>query len=166
MIIVSDTTPLHYLILIGEIEILPALAPAIIIPSAVLQELQHERTPEPVKRWLATPPSWIEVRQANLSFFTPQKKIGPGETEAIALALELEVALLVDDDDAIKEAQRLQLATLRLFTLLEIAARKGLLDLAEAVEKMRQTNFHVPPAEVIDAMLERGQQRKQGDKIP
>jgi predicted nucleic acid-binding protein len=166
MIIVSDTTPLHYLILIGEIEILPALAPIIIIPSAVMQELQHERTPGPVKRWLATPPRWIEVRQANLSLFTPQKKIGPGETEAIALALELGAALLVDDSDAIKEAQRLQLPTIRLFTLLEIAAGKGLLDLAEAIEKMRRTNFHLPPAEVIEAMLERDKQRKQGDKIP
>ncbi len=161
MIIVSDTTPLHYLILIGEIEVLPALAHSIIIPSAVLQELQHERTPEPLKRWLATPPDWIEVRPANLSLFKPQKKIGPGETEAIALALEWGATLLVDDSDAIKEAHRLQLSTLRLFTLLEIAAGKNLLDLAEAIEKMRRTSFHLPPAEIIEAMLERDRQRKQ-----
>jgi predicted nucleic acid-binding protein len=156
MIIVSDTTLLPYLILIGEAEILPVLASTIIIPLAVLQELQHARAPKAVKRWLATPPSWLEVRQANLSLFPPQKKIGPGETEAIALALELGAILLVADGDAIKKAQRLQLATLRLFTLLEIAAGKGLLDLAEAIEKMRQTSFHLPPVEVIEAMRERG----------
>ena len=161
MMIVSDTTPLHYLVLIGEIEILPALAPTIIIPSAVLQELQHERAPKPIKRWLAAPPPWLEVRQADLSLFKSHKKIGIGETEAIALALELRAILLVDDGDAIKEAHRLQLSTLRLFTLLEIAAAKGLLDLAEAIEKMRRTSFHLPPAEIIDAMLERDRQRKQ-----
>ena len=163
MIIVSDTTPLHYLILIGELEILPALAPTIIIPSAVLQELQHVRAPEAVKRWLATPPAWLEIRHANLSLFTPRKKIGPGETAAIALALELGAALLVDDSDAIKEAHRLQLSTLRLFTLLEIAAGKGLLDLTEAIGKMRQTSFHLPPAEVVEALLARDRQRKQAD---
>lgn len=35
MIIVSDTTPLHYLILIGHTELLPNLFGEIIIPEAV-----------------------------------------------------------------------------------------------------------------------------------
>lgn len=39
MIIVSDTTPLHYLILIDEVNLLPKLFGEIIIPVTVLNEL-------------------------------------------------------------------------------------------------------------------------------
>lgn len=49
MIIVSDTTPLHYLILIGEQDILPNLFGRVIIPQAVVTELQRPETPETVR---------------------------------------------------------------------------------------------------------------------
>lgn len=161
MIIIADTAPINYLILIGEIEVLRILAKQVIIPQAVFQELKDEGAPEPVRRWIDSHPDWLEVRQANTSLFTPRRKIGPGETEAIALAIELKAdALLIDDGDAIKEAHRLQIPTLRLFNILESAAEKNLLDLADAVEKMKRTTFHMPPAELIEAMLERDQQRK------
>jgi predicted nucleic acid-binding protein len=161
MIIVSDTGPLHYLIQIGEINVLETLAGLVLIPQAVYDELQAPNTPQSVKTWLDSHPAWIEVRQANTSLFTPQKKIGKGETEAIALAIELKVdALLIDDNVGIKEARRLQIPTLRLFTILEQAAEKELLDLTEAVTKITKTNFHLPPAELIEAMLERDKQRK------
>ena len=35
MIIIADTTPLHYLVLIGEVEVLKELFGSIIIPQAV-----------------------------------------------------------------------------------------------------------------------------------
>ena len=43
MITVSDTTPLHYLILIRKETILPALFGEIIIPEAVASEMLHSR---------------------------------------------------------------------------------------------------------------------------
>jgi predicted nucleic acid-binding protein len=46
MIIVSDTSPLNYLILIDCQYVPPALFGQIIIPQAVLNELQHAKTPE------------------------------------------------------------------------------------------------------------------------
>src|SRR2546428_9058526 len=160
MIIIADTAPINYLILIGEIEVLRTLAKRVIIPQAVFQELQAKGTPEQVRRWIDTHTDWLEVMQANTSLFTPRRKIGSGETEAIALAIELKAdALLIDDGDAIKEAHRLQIPTLRLFNILESAAEKNLLDLADAVEKMKRTTFHMPPTELIEAMLERDQQR-------
>jgi predicted nucleic acid-binding protein len=103
MIIIADTGPIHYLILIDEIEVLGTLAGRVIVPQAVFQELQAVGAPEQVRRWIGSQPDWIEVKQANTSLFTPQKKIGLGETEAIALAIELKAdALLIDDGDAIK----------------------------------------------------------------
>jgi predicted nucleic acid-binding protein len=107
MIIVSDTSPINYLVLIGEIEVLRKLAGQVIIPQAVYHELQDPHTPQQVKDWIDSSPAWIEVRQANLSLYTPKKNLVAGEREAIALALELHAdALLLDDRDGTKEARR------------------------------------------------------------
>ncbi len=161
MIIVSDTTPLRYLIEIEEAQILATLYGKIIIPPRVFTELQGQRTPQKVVQWMQQAPVWIEVRQADTSLFTPQRHIQQGEHEAIALVLELSAdALLSDDGDAIKEAQRLNLPTVRLFTILESAAENALLDLPATIAKIRQTTFRLPPMTIIDAMLERDRLRK------
>jgi predicted nucleic acid-binding protein len=45
MIVVSDTSPLNYLVLIQRAEILPSLFGRIIAPPAVMGELQHPGAP-------------------------------------------------------------------------------------------------------------------------
>ena len=45
MIVVADTSPLHYLILIGETELLPILFGEIAIAEAVARELLHPKRP-------------------------------------------------------------------------------------------------------------------------
>jgi len=87
MIVISDTTPLRYLIETNLVHILETLFGKIIIPQAVFDELQRPKTPLNVKDWISNHPNWVEVRQADLSTFTPQKKIGPGEWEALLLRL-------------------------------------------------------------------------------
>ena len=57
MIAVSDTSPLNYLALIGEIELLPRIFTRVLIPPAVLSELNHARTPPVVVAWTANLPS-------------------------------------------------------------------------------------------------------------
>ena len=52
MIAVSDTSPICYLILIGEIDILPRLFDQVLVPQAVLTELRHVDAPEPVRDWV------------------------------------------------------------------------------------------------------------------
>jgi predicted nucleic acid-binding protein len=47
--VVSDTSPINYLIRIGEIDLLPQLFGEILIPPAVLQELQHAGAPLAVR---------------------------------------------------------------------------------------------------------------------
>jgi predicted nucleic acid-binding protein len=163
MIIISDTTPLRYLIEIEEIDSLTGLFGQVIIPERVFSELQGAKTPPQVVAWVQSRPEWLAVKQADTSLFTPQKKIQAGEHEAIALAIEMKADyLLIDDADAIKEAHRIKLPTLRLFTILELAAARNLLDFPEAVAKMRHTSFHMPPAELIAEALARDRQRKEG----
>jgi hypothetical protein len=49
MIVVSDTTPLNYLILTETDHALPAIFGRVYVPSAVLIELSHPRSPEVVR---------------------------------------------------------------------------------------------------------------------
>ena len=63
MIVVADTTPLHYLVVIEREHLLPALYGRVLIPPAVADELNHESTPQVVRDWLASRPSWLEIRQ-------------------------------------------------------------------------------------------------------
>jgi len=51
-LVVADTGPVHYLILIGQISLLPALFERIFIPVSVRDEMLHRNTPDVVRRWI------------------------------------------------------------------------------------------------------------------
>jgi predicted nucleic acid-binding protein len=71
------------------VDLLPQLFDRILIPPAVFEELQHQETPDIVRRWIASPPSWLHV-QALRSVLDPALGfLDAGEREAIALAEEL-----------------------------------------------------------------------------
>jgi predicted nucleic acid-binding protein len=166
MIIVSDTSPINYLVLIGEIDILERLFGRVFIPQAVFNEMRHRKTPAPVKAWIDAAPSWIEVRQADPAWFTPKRAIGNGEREAIALAKELNAfAILIDDRDGTKEARENDLQVLGTINILDRAAEIHLLDLSEAIDRLRKTSFRFPPAEVMEALLKRDEERKKQDQL-
>jgi predicted nucleic acid-binding protein len=57
MVVVADTSPLHYLVLVKVIEVLPQLFHHVLIPEEVHRELLHEKTPLVVRLWTADPPS-------------------------------------------------------------------------------------------------------------
>ena len=61
MSVIADTGPINYLILIGEIEVLPGLYHRVTIPPSVCEELGRSGAPEPVRTWIARPPAWLEV---------------------------------------------------------------------------------------------------------
>ena len=155
MIIVSDTTPFRYLIEIDAVDILATLFGQIIIPEAVAGELQHPKTPQKVKNWIQSPPSWLEIRHADLSYFTPLEPIDVGETEAIALALELKAdAILIDETDGKEEALRVGLVVLRTLAILENAAIQELIDLPSVIALLRQATFRATPKLYQDYLIE------------
>ena len=51
MIVVSDTSPLNYLVLIEHSRVLPLLFGRVIAPPAVIAELQHPGAPAVVRAW-------------------------------------------------------------------------------------------------------------------
>ena len=58
-VMISNTTPVNYLVLIDHITVLRDLYERVIISQAVLGELQHEGTPAQVKHgWLPIPHGW------------------------------------------------------------------------------------------------------------
>ena len=64
-VVVSDTSPLHYLILCGVESVLPQLFQQVVIPPTVFAELQHSNTPAPVREWAQSLPSWVLVQKPN-----------------------------------------------------------------------------------------------------
>ena len=164
MLIVSDTTPLHYLIILDRAEILPHLFGEIVIPEAVVSEMKHERTPEKVRFWIESPPDWIKVETPSPQSLDKIGGLGRGESEAIALALEQAAdALLMDDRKAIREARKNNLTVITTLALLELAAIKKLIDFAEVLRELEQTTFRLPNAEIIAEFLKRNEQRKQSE---
>jgi predicted nucleic acid-binding protein len=161
MIIVSDTTPFRYLIEVEAVDILSALFGRVIIPEAVVRELQHPKTPQKVKDWIQSPPLWLEIHHANLSYFTPLEPIDIGETEAIALALELKAdAILMDETDGKNEAERVGLVVLRTLAILEASAIQELIDLPSIIVLLQQTTFRATP-KLYQDLLDRDVLRKQ-----
>lgn len=61
MIVVSNTSPLCYLILIKCESILPVLFDEITIPESVRDELSHTEAPDAVQSWIKKPPEWLAV---------------------------------------------------------------------------------------------------------
>ena len=61
MIVISDTSPICYLLLIGEIELLSQLYGQVLIPKIVQQELSNERSPTIVQNWIKNPPNWLRI---------------------------------------------------------------------------------------------------------
>jgi predicted nucleic acid-binding protein len=62
MIIIADTSPLNYLILIEHVEVLAPLYTRIVVPETVTQELKRQPAPAAVRAWIAHPPEWLDVR--------------------------------------------------------------------------------------------------------
>ena len=163
MIVVSDTTPLNYLILIGEVELLPKLFGDVIVPPAVIRELLHPKAPHTVQAWAALPPSWIRL-QAPMAIHPSTVLLDPGETEAISLAAEIKADLiLIDERRATRVAQQAGLVVVRTVALLETAADRGLIDLANTFKKLAATSFRVPNEQVAAALV-RDAQRKASRK--
>jgi predicted nucleic acid-binding protein len=71
-------------------------------------------------------------------------RIHPGEREAILLAQELNAdELIMDDLTGRREAERRRLRVTGTVGALRAAARLGVIDIKDALDRLRTTNFHL-----------------------
>jgi predicted nucleic acid-binding protein len=59
-VVVADTSPLNYLVLIGHADILSALFERVFVPAIVRDELQNLETPQDVRNWIAARPDLLD----------------------------------------------------------------------------------------------------------
>jgi len=160
MIVVADTSPINYLILIGAIDVLPALYQKIIVPTAVFNELQSDATPAEVRAWTAKVPDWFAVLPVTILLDDTLENLDEGEKQAIALYEETNAdALIIDERQGRAEAVRRGIFVIGTLGVLNSAAEKDLLSLPEAIAKLQKTSFRASP-NLINLLLQLDIERK------
>jgi predicted nucleic acid-binding protein len=155
MIAVADASPLCYLVLIDEIDLLPKLFVHVAVPQAVIIELLNQDAPEAVRTWASNLPGWISVEENPLSATVDLEKLQGGEQAAILLAETMKADLILLDEKAARRvAANRGLRVTGLLGVLGEASTRGLVELAPAIDKLRATSFRSSPA-LLKATLDR-----------
>jgi predicted nucleic acid-binding protein len=61
-VVIADTSPVNYLVLIGEVDLLVRLYGQVLIPDIVARELIDSEAPPEVARWASDFPRWVSVQ--------------------------------------------------------------------------------------------------------
>lgn len=146
--VISNTSPLQYLHQLGLLHLLPALAGQVIIPPAVVNELAMGKSvgidvPE-VKQLV-----WVSLRQpVSVTALSLVTDLGPGETQVLALALEMPGAVVILDDFlARRTAETLHIPLTGAWGILLSAKRAGLItEIAPILDQLHDLRFRVSPA--------------------
>ncbi len=134
---VVNSSPLVVFERIGQFDLLRVLLNRLIIPPAVRREVFGAKQL----------PDWIEERALSqpLASRIASARLGAGEREAIALALEMQATLLVLDDLAARRlAQSLRILIIGSLGLLLKAKQAGLIPAVRPLmEAMQSDEFHI-----------------------
>ncbi|SRR6266436_2209597 len=157
--VVADTGPLNYLILIEAVEVLPRLFSPILIPAGVRDELSHAKAPTLVCSWIGHPPAWLNIVNLEPLSVTGPSVLDLGERQAIALAVQQQAAILIDDHEGVSQARRMNLEVIGTLAVLVRAAQRGWVQLPEMFRRLRATSFR-SPVHLMARMLEEDALRK------
>ncbi len=142
-IIVSDTSCLILLDKIGHISLLKSLFGSITITSIIAGEFGKKL------------PDFIRVEDPKNKNYQRilEGILDPGESSAIALALEADDSLLIIDESlGRREAHQLKLNVTGTIGILIAAKEKGLIDsINEIIELINHTDFRISEALIIEA---------------
>ena len=155
MIAVADASPLCYLVLIGEIDVLSKLFRQVAVPQAVIAELLHDDAPEGVRNWASNLPAWISTAATANVVSGGLKKLQAGERAAIILAESIKADLILLDEKAARRvATERGVRVSGLLGVLGEAATRGLVDLPSAIDRLRKTTFRCSPT-LLKATLDK-----------
>jgi predicted nucleic acid-binding protein len=156
MIVVADSGPLHYLILLEHIELLRRFYGHVLVPEPVAGELSATAAPAVVRDWMRKPPIWVEVRPVPpevVSMITDD--LDPGERAAIALAESVHADLLLIDEAAGRaEAKRRNLRVTGTLGVLRAGAEQGLVNVPELLDRLKTTSFYLDET-LLSAVFDR-----------
>jgi predicted nucleic acid-binding protein len=154
-LVIADTGPIRYLILIEQIDVIPVLFDKVVLPKTVADELADPETPVRVREWMRTPPAWLGICDVDVAPQNPTlDRLDDGEIAAILLALELNADLiLMDDREGVVVARSMGLEVAGTLGVLAMAARRGITDLRSAFDALKRTNFRYRQ-ELLDRLLE------------
>lgn len=145
--VICNTSPIQYLYQLNLLHILPKLVGQVIIPSAVIKELEVGR-----KLGMNLPDlttlDWVTIQSpSNLSALALVINLGPGETEVLMLALESDDPIVILDDAlARRMAKMLKIRLTGTLGLLIDAKNAGLIATVEPVLNQLQTlRFRLAP---------------------
>lgn len=142
MIVISDSSPFVALVNIGHAELLASMYGRVIIPPEVANELASPKRPAAVQAFIATPPIWLEIRPPTVVEHIPG--LDAGEVAAISLARELKAdRVIMDEAMGRKAAADRNLQVIGTIGVLIAAAHREFIDLEQAFEKLKQTDFWV-----------------------
>lgn len=154
-VVVADTSPILYLHLIGEIQILPTLFGEIHLPSAVFSELCHPAAPPTLREWSLSKPVWLSIATAAVLSDPETALLDDGERAAIALAESIHAdLLLMDERKGVRVSLQKRFEVIGTLGILDLAARRGLIDLADCFARLKATNFRYR-AEMLEGLLAR-----------
>jgi predicted nucleic acid-binding protein len=134
--VVSNSSPLIALSRIRRLDLLRAIFESVLIPPAVAREI----TPS-----IPVPPAWLRVHALNV--LPPasllRRRLGEGEREALALAIELKADwIILDDLPARRSAQATGLNVIGTLGTLLTAKRTGLLkSIRPELDALLRTSF-------------------------
>jgi predicted nucleic acid-binding protein len=131
MLVISDTSPLTALLLTHRETLLRQIFGRVVIPPAVQGELQRVHT---------VLPAWIEIiAPQTIPASITEAGLDPGETEAIALALELHPdAVLMDERLGRRLATRHGLVVTGLLGFLVLAKQRKLItDIVPVIQELQ-----------------------------
>lgn len=103
--------------------------------------------------WMNSRPDWIEVAEVGAGDDPSLRALDEGEKSAILLGLTLRTDLiLMDDRRGAAVARDKGFEVTGTLGILDLAARRGMVDLADALARLRTTNFR-RREELFDALL-------------
>jgi len=148
MIVVADSGPLHYLILLDHADLLHHFYGEVLVPEAVAVELSSPSAPLVVRDWLSRAPSWLSVVSVESDKVQAvTEDLDLGERAAIALAGAMHADLLLIDEAAGRaEAKRRNLRVTGTLGVLRVGAERGLVDVPGLMVRLKATTFYADDA--------------------
>ena len=122
---------------IGMLDLLRQLFGTVVVPPNVCREVAEN----------VQLPTWTSERRANARFLTSVRRLGldPGESDVIALALEVPSSLVILDDlSARKRAERLGLSVIGTVDVLLLARQRRLVPAVRPyLDALLAVRFHI-----------------------